>query len=123
MKRRESQGNLRGDQQCRYRGLGPVNKGRTHVRKNAWNERPVGSGHQLDVGQEREMEESKKAPNLQVSIQGDVVSVTRERDVRNSLTGGGRGRVWSPMKTEQVLNKSSGKTPGCCSHTEARANP
>lgn len=78
LKRRESQGNLRGDQQCRYRGLGPVNKGRTHVRKNAWNERPVGSGHQLDVGQEREMEESKKATNLQVSIQGDVVSVTRK---------------------------------------------
>lgn len=44
---------------------GQVNRGRrTDVRKDVLKERPMGFGHQLDVRQEREMEESKKAPNL-----------------------------------------------------------
>lgn len=58
-----------------------------NVRKNVLKERPMRFGHQLDVRQEREMEESKKAPNLQVRIQEDEVSVTREGNDRNTLTG------------------------------------
>lgn len=69
---------VRGDQQFRYEivGAGEQRK-EDNVRKNILlKERPMGFGHQLDVRQEREMEESKKAPNLQVRIQEDEVSVT-----------------------------------------------
>ena len=48
----------------------------------------------------KEMEESKKAPGLQVYIWEGGVSVTREGDVRNTLTGVSRARVWSPVKTD-----------------------
>lgn len=66
---------------------GQANRGRrTDVRKEVLKERPMGFGHQLDVRQEREMEESKKAPNLQVQIQEGEVSMTREGDDRNTLT-------------------------------------
>lgn len=47
-----------------------------------------------------EMEESKKAPHLQVYIWEDGVSMTREGDARNTLTGVGRARVQSPVKTD-----------------------
>lgn len=46
------------------------------------------------------MEESKKAPKLQVLMWEDGVFVTREKDVRNTLTGVGRWRVWLCLKTD-----------------------
>lgn len=58
-----------------------------NVRKNVLKDRPMGFGHQPGIRQERETKESKKAPNLQVRIQEDEVSMTRERNDRNTLTG------------------------------------
>lgn len=57
------------------------------------------------------------APNLHVQVWEDGVSMTREKDVRDTPTGASRGSVWSHMKIDpkgrdQMLNYSSGKTLG-----------
>lgn len=44
-------------------------------------------------GRIKEMEESKKALYLHTQVWEDGISMTREKDVRDTPTGGGRGRV------------------------------
>lgn len=68
------------------------------------------------VGRMKEMEESKKALHLHAQVWEDRVSMTREKEVRDTPTGGSTGRAWSHTKTDpkgrdEMLNYSSGKTP------------